>query len=123
MSIYDNLMSQVDKIGMNNPIADDDGNLVLPPPKAKATKGVFETTQKFESKYDTFFESVEGVAGKDTGAFISNDDAAKMKAKKVFLEAIEMMSKENLAYWTNDATIKDACAKLQPIMTKISNRL
>jgi hypothetical protein len=123
MGKYDGLLSTIETIGVSNPIMDENGGLTIKP-RHKATlpldEAVIKASKERTSEYDKLFEHVGKMDGQ-AGATVNINLTSK--AKKTFTEAIELMDENSIEYWTGDTNIRDACAKLRPILLKIVNRL
>ena len=125
MSKIDSFLDMVDTKMANVPVMDDNGNLTQPPPAVLKKSPVFQNTQAPVSSgiYDSFFESVEKVEGKKPKAKETKDDSARIKAKSVLTEALEILDKENSRYWTNDASLIEASEKIKNVLSKIVNKI
>lgn len=108
-------MNSVEKIGTTQPMADDFGNLTMPPVvQAPTKKATFENIQKPSEQYSGFFENLNSIVGGE-----STEDPAKLKAKSVLSEVVDLMDEKNITYWTNDKSIIDACPKIRTVLSKI----
>lgn len=120
MSQFDNFMNSVDKIGTTQPMADEFGNLTMPPVRQSepTRKSTFENVQKPSEQYSNFFENIDSIVGGE-----STEDPAKLKARTVLSDAIDIMDDKNLPYWTNDKTIMEACSKLRQVLSKVITKI
>lgn len=117
MSQIDNFLNMVDTKMANMPVADEGGELTMPPMK-RPNSNFIQEAQKPSGAYDSFFESVDKVAGPKVA-----DDSAKANAKKILSEAVDAMSDSSMSYWTEDKAIIEACTKLRNVLSKVVNKI
>jgi len=129
MGQFDNFFESVDKISATNKVADENGNLTIPPvPSSFSEKTTPKTvtdeleqikSQEPSEKYGAFFETVNTTAG----GYLTAEEVARGKAKQAFMEAIELMDSKNVGYWTSDKNLQEVCSKLRPVLNKLVNKL
>ena len=136
MGKFDSFINSVEKIGTTQPISDENGQLTMPPARPSMIKpNPVSTDESVEEpkhekislgeykiepseKYKAFFENIDATI--DSGA---TSDPAKIKVKEVLTEAVDVLSDDNLQYWTNDKSLVEACRKIKNVLSKIRDKI
>lgn len=134
MGKFDSFINSVEKIGTTQPIADEAGNLTIAPTHTKLSKTNVVSVDEAEEvpkkislgeykvepseKYKSFFENIEATI--DSGA---TSDPAKIKVKEVLTQAVDILSDDNLPYWTTDKSLVEACKKIKNVLSKIIDKI